>query len=335
MTFCWWTQAYSTPQLTRTANHFTQSHRLFQSNIRKYELNFAADFTDTETSEWIFKVNLIKVWEISLELGSTTKAKRTLPKFRGIPELFLATPMHDASIQHWASPFAFRGKKCLFPMKWHSCAIHRERQVILSVVQARHIRGFDTGWRAVLFWPDVKIPQFGSMPNFEADVKKTTARHQRENRHILGPMLLCCKGNDTCRFVVRLCAITGQPWTSVASPVCAQVPQCVEPTVGLYSKRSEVFVEAQLALLSFIFVQPSERVGDLFRYLSEMWPVLNRRSWQNGNYLPEVSHQPWRALLVKNLLIFCSPPEEPYQSAPPLGHLSPGTSWVLGLGCWD
>ncbi len=38
-------------------------------------------------------------------------------------------------------------------------------------------RGFHIERRAVVFWADVKIPPLGSILNFDADVKKITARH--------------------------------------------------------------------------------------------------------------------------------------------------------------
>ena len=42
-------------------------------------------------------------------------------------------------------------------------------------------RGFHTGWRPVVLGLTSKLTPLCSMLNFDADVKQTTARHQREN----------------------------------------------------------------------------------------------------------------------------------------------------------
>ncbi len=65
-------------------------------------------------------------------------------------------------------------------------------------VQRGELKGFHVGDARSFFALTSKITPLGSLLNFDVDVKKTTARHQRENRVRARMYLLCAPYHTQC-----------------------------------------------------------------------------------------------------------------------------------------
>ncbi len=99
-----------------------------------------------------------------------------------------------------------------------------------------HPKGvFTLGDARLFFGLASKIPPLGSMLNFDADVKKTTARHQCENHHCANvfaknnfstPEQTPPTGACACCFTHCLLALHRWPWTPRPAPLLTRSPDC-------------------------------------------------------------------------------------------------------------